>query len=173
MIYALLLEQGKIYVGYTERENGERFLEHFNGDGAKWTQKYKPIQVLEFKPGTKEDEHNLTIEYMKKYGWYNVRGAGYCQVEMTTCPKELMPPMPLEINKTYHPVQIKKTDKCFRCGRSGHLMTNCYAKTNSNSYYISDDSSSESDDECFRCGRSGHWANECYARTDINGRYIG
>src|SRR5665647_802291 len=94
MIYALLLEHGKIYVGYTERPNGERFLEHFNGDGSKWTQKYKPIEVIEFRQGTLEDEHKVTLEYMKMYGWYNVRGSYYCQVEMTKPPKELMPKMP-------------------------------------------------------------------------------
>lgn len=36
MIYLLLLENNKWYVGYTERKNGERFLEHFKIEGAKW-----------------------------------------------------------------------------------------------------------------------------------------
>ena len=37
MIYVLLLEENKFYVGYSERAVGERFIEHFNYQGSKWT----------------------------------------------------------------------------------------------------------------------------------------
>ncbi|KAI8898539.1 hypothetical protein BC833DRAFT_589460, partial [Globomyces pollinis-pini] len=30
MIYVLLLQENKFYVGYSERPIGERFIEHFN-----------------------------------------------------------------------------------------------------------------------------------------------
>jgi predicted GIY-YIG superfamily endonuclease len=176
MIYVLLLEHGKIYVGYTERENGERFIEHFDGNGSKWTQKYKPIEVIEFRKGTLEDERIVTLEYMKAYGWYNVRGSCYCQVEMTTPPKELMPNMPSKITKSTNKIKIHhhNADICFRCNRPGHWSNNCYAKTDINNHPIFDDydDSSSDDDVCFRCGRSGHWSSECYAKTDISGRYI-
>jgi predicted GIY-YIG superfamily endonuclease len=90
MIYILLLEQNKWYIGYTDRKNGERFIEHFTGIGAKWTQLYKPIQVMEWREGTIEDENIVTLEYMQKYGWWNVRGGSYCQVDMTKPPSKLL-----------------------------------------------------------------------------------
>lgn len=93
MIYILLLEKDKYYVGYTARRDGERFQEHFEGRGAKWTQKYKPVIVLEWRIGTEQDENEVTLELMKKYGWTNVRGGKWCQVEMTKPPKRLLTQM--------------------------------------------------------------------------------
>ena len=93
MIYILLLEKDKYYVGYTARRDGERFQEHFGGKGAKWTQRYKPIIVLEWREGTEQDENEVTLELMKKYGWTNVRGGKWCQVEMTKPPKRLLTQM--------------------------------------------------------------------------------
>jgi hypothetical protein len=57
----VLLENNKWYVEYTERKNWERFLEHFKIEGAKWggskcTELHNPIQIVEYKEGTKEDE---------------------------------------------------------------------------------------------------------------------
>jgi predicted GIY-YIG superfamily endonuclease len=91
MIYVLLLEQNKWYVGYTDRENGNRFPEHFNNNGSKWTQLYKPLKVVEWRQGTLIDENNVTLEYMKKYGWQNVRGGRYCNIKMKNPPKKLLP----------------------------------------------------------------------------------
>ena len=49
--------------------------------GAKWTQKHKPIETLEtIDLGTvteleaAQHEQELTLEYMKKFGYKNVRG---------------------------------------------------------------------------------------------------
>ena len=99
MIYILQLEQGKFYVGYTERENGSRFLEHFSGAGSKWTQIYKPIQVIEWMDGDQEDENRITLELMAKYGWWNVRGGKWCCVDMKKPPNELIPPKPLTLDE--------------------------------------------------------------------------
>jgi predicted GIY-YIG superfamily endonuclease len=170
MIYVLLLEHGKIYVGYTERPNGERFIEHFDGNGSKWTQKYKPIEVIEFREGTLDDEYKVTIEYMKTYGWYNVRGSYYCNVEMTHPPKEIMPEMPPKIiRQTVQTKPKNNINKCFLCNRYGHKANNCFAKTDINGRYIDD---YDTDETCFRCGRSGHWASECFAKTNINGQSL-
>ena len=46
MIYVLLLERGKLYVGYSQRPTGERFKEHFAGGGSQWTTLHRPLQVL-------------------------------------------------------------------------------------------------------------------------------
>ena len=89
MIYILQLEHNKYYVGWTQRSDGERFDEHFDGNGSAWTKKYKPIQVLKWINGTKQDEDNITLELMKEVGWYNVRGGKWCKVCMTEPPEEL------------------------------------------------------------------------------------
>jgi len=82
-LYILLLEQGKYYVGITSRKYAEdRISEHFNGFyAARWTRKYKPVEVNDKRflyETTKEEaekvERRVTREYMKKYGYQNVRG---------------------------------------------------------------------------------------------------
>lgn len=88
-VYVLLLEEKKIYVGFTRRKEMERLEEHFNHEGAGWTRRYKPVAVLEWKPGTEEDEQKKTLEYMARYGWHCVRGGKYCRVEMSEPPEEI------------------------------------------------------------------------------------
>jgi hypothetical protein len=93
-VYALKLEGGKYYIGWTARENGERFIEHWNGSGSLWTKKYPPLSfpnaVLYFFPGTTEDEDELTLNYMRIYGWWNVRGGRFIETEMRYPPPELI-----------------------------------------------------------------------------------
>ena len=74
MIYVLLLQENKFYVGFSERPIGERFVEHFNYKGSKWTTLYRPVQVLQVQPGGIEEENEMTLRIMDKYGWWNVRG---------------------------------------------------------------------------------------------------
>jgi predicted GIY-YIG superfamily endonuclease len=159
MIYILLCEKNKWYIGYTDRQDGERFDEHFSNIGSKWTQKYKPIQVMEWREGTLEDENKVTLEYMQKYGWWNVRGGSYCNVDMCNPPKQLMPLLPKPINQPNNipikqyvkkpvdkpksvnkpinkPTYVKKTKSCYKCGRDSHTASNCYASTHVNGYYI-------------------------------------
>jgi predicted GIY-YIG superfamily endonuclease len=89
MVYVLKLEHNKYYVGLTKNINGDRIDSHFNNDGSEWTKKYKPIQVIKWIKGTKNDENNITLELMKQFGWCNVRGGNWCKVEMNEPPKEL------------------------------------------------------------------------------------
>ena len=89
MIYVLLLEENKIYVGYSQNL-GRRVWEHFNSHGSKWTTKYRPLEVLYALEGEIEDEDRVTLEMMEIYGWINVRGGRWTQVEMISCPSELL-----------------------------------------------------------------------------------
>jgi hypothetical protein len=184
MIYVLLLKDNKIYVGFTERPIGERFIEHFNYQGSKWTTKHRPLEVIHLLPGGKEEENQMTLRMMAAYGWWNVRGGNWCQVEMQTVPTALLEfqgytlPTPLRRNqpqpsnsnpnaccrcgKESHSV----SNACSRCGRESHSVSNCFARTHVNGQDL--ESSSEQG-ACYRCGRDSHIATDCYARTHITG----
>ena len=191
MLYVLLLEQNKIYVGRSERPVGVRFLEHFQHNGAKWTKMYRPLQVLEVRSGRgdseKEDEDELTLEMMAKYGWWNVRGGSWCQVEMETCPSALLKWQNLNVPRTFPTYNQSssscrsqnfnssnlsgspQTRSCARCGRNSHLHTGCYAKTHISGYSLTGssekiiDSDNDSDDCIFFQKRGkGNGSNACY-----------
>jgi predicted GIY-YIG superfamily endonuclease len=172
MIYILLLEKDKWYVGYTDRQDGERFKEHFDGNGSKWTQLYKPIQVMEWREGTLADENKVTLEYMNKYGWWNVRGGKYCNIEMTKPPEELIPELPAPINRNKKFITDSsaqnKNDKSKRVCINGRWVTVKNKQINIKSIKKKYNAN-KSNDECFRCGREGHWETDCYAKTDVNG----
>jgi predicted GIY-YIG superfamily endonuclease len=134
-LYTLQLQDGKYYVGKSSDPDG-RYLQHKHGNGATWTKKYKPIKLLDTKPLTGEhDETNLTKDLMKKYGIENVRGGSYTMVELDAATKSVLE---REIRGN--------TDKCFKCGDSGHFAKGC---------------SKKSEKTCYKCGDSGHYSNEC------------
>ena len=107
MNYVLYLEKEKFYVGYTSYTDGFRINQHFSGDGALWTKKYKPIQCIIYRKGNEEDENKLTLEFMKQYGWWNVRGGNWTKIDIEEPPKELMPDIKgLELSN------LKTSDNC-------------------------------------------------------------
>ena len=114
-IYKLKLQNDKKYIGKTTNID-RRMNQHFSGNGAKVTQKFKPIEgeVIDSCPGFFADklEQIHTEENIDKYGYENVRGGKY--TNSTTLKK------------------TKQPETCFRCGRKGHYITNCYAKTHIN-----------------------------------------
>ena len=82
-LYVLSLKEGKYYVGITSKKNPyDRISEHMNGFyTAQWVKKYKPIkpvEIIDIGNITKEETDRLelqrTLQYMKKYGYQNVRG---------------------------------------------------------------------------------------------------
>lgn len=87
-IYTLLLENNKYYVGQTKNID-QRFSFHLKGKlSSDWTKKYKPIKIIEVFErhftSTKEAmnfENKITIQYMKKFGWRNVRGGDFCTLD--------------------------------------------------------------------------------------------
>ncbi len=96
-VYVLRLEKQKYYVGFS-REVETRIASHFLGNGAMWTQKYKPLEVVSVRPGSEMLENVMTIALMVTHGWENVRGGRYCKVDMST------PPVSLSKALKYKPV---------------------------------------------------------------------
>lgn len=81
-VYSLNLKGGKKYVGKTNNLK-QRLSQHFNGRGAKWTQKNKPVSVNHIQKCTsnKNASKAETIVYGKMrdyHGKDKVRGAGNC-----------------------------------------------------------------------------------------------
>ena len=183
MIYVLLLQENKIYVGYSERSLGERLIEHFNYKGSKWTTIYHPLQVLQVQPGGREQENEMTLRLMNKYGWWNVRGGNWCQVDLNSCPSALLEwqrlklPTPLRKNTPQSGISNKNSRRrevCARCGRYSHSTSNCFAKSKVTGEVLdfvdTESESSELDDTCcYRCGRNSHFVRDCFAKTDIHG----
>ena len=148
-IYILKLKDGKYYVGKTNYPSF-RIEKHFNSGGSSWTTKYNPVSVEEVIPNCDDyDEDKYTKKYMAKYGIENVRGGSYVQVELSEFHKEALK---MEI--------WGATDRCIQCGRHGHFVKDCYAKTdisgNSIEYDDNDDDEKEEDDEweCDYCDRT-------------------
>lgn len=82
-LYALRLEGNKYYVGITARKNPYGRIMQHGGKfmSAKWTEKHKPLEVLEIrdlgqisKYDAERFEQKMTKAYMKVYGYKNVRG---------------------------------------------------------------------------------------------------
>jgi len=115
-IYLLELENGKYYIGKTNKTVKERFNEHKNGKGSEWTSLHRPIRIL----GTKTwqvdeyDEDKYTKKYMDKYGIENVRGGSYVSVKL---PDYQIRAIRQEL--------YTSNNKCFKCGEVGHYVNSC------------------------------------------------
>lgn len=90
--YALLLGDGKIYVGTTNNVY-QRLLDHFSmsSSSSMWVREHGPVRrVLEISSGACDGaEEERTLEYMSVFGWKNVRGSGWCKVQMNGPPSRL------------------------------------------------------------------------------------
>lgn len=141
--YVLALEGDKFYVGTTEQPE-QRFWQHFTGQGAAWTRKYPPIEVIEFMMGDHENE--LTLRLMRSVGVDQVRGGIYTQIEL-----------PEHQLNTIQDHMTHDTGCCFTCRRPGHFASQCRTQQRKTSVV------------CYRCRRPGHTRPQCYARMDVDG----
>lgn len=130
-IYILRLEGGRYYVGKTDNLE-RRKQEHLNGTASAWTKKYKPVAVEEIiRNASPFDEDKYTKIYMEKHGMDKVRGGSYVKVELDDFQKEALN---MEI--------WGAKNKCTQCGRAGHFVKDCYAKTDASGNKIQYEESS-------------------------------
>jgi predicted GIY-YIG superfamily endonuclease len=188
-IYVLKLEGERYYIGKSNNVT-KRYQQHLNGEGSAWTKKYKPINLEKtIKNVSVFEEDKITKEYMIKYGIDKVRGGSYVEINLSDFQLDALK---MEIFAAY--------DACTRCGRKGHFIKDCYAKTDSMGNNIDSDDSDEDiewcceycdrtfttefgcniheksciekKNSCYRCGRLGHYSTECYASKHIKGYYL-
>lgn len=135
-IYILQLEHGCFYIGKSDNVS-KRYQEHVNGKGSAWTRLHKPISLERtVNHASAFDEDKITKEYMAKYGIDKVRGGSYVQIELTRAQIEVLT---REIRGA--------KDLCTKCGRSGHFVKDCYAKTDVSRKKIKKSKKSESSSE--------------------------
>jgi predicted GIY-YIG superfamily endonuclease len=194
-IYVLQCEKGKYYVGKTT-DVMRRFEEHRSGKGSAWTNKYKPLKLMECKGiVTAHDENNITKDLMKKYGIEHVRGGSYAQVTLSD---DVVSVLQRELQSSI--------DVCYKCNLAGHVAAKCpvtkrvekkavieefiyccsYCDRTFTTEYgcgVHERSCRKTvspkkmvnkkvTGACYRCGRPGHYSPDCYARTDTDGNEL-
>ena len=188
-VYVLECAHGMYYVGKTHKPVEQRFAEHvYSTKGAEWTSIHRPLRIVQLAPYQAFEEMRTTLEFMKKYGKDNVRGADWCSVELTPAERqEIDRKLSAEEDRCYSCQQTGHMSKwcpnkyrragCERCGRTTHTSAKCYASTTASGQPLFDSESSEEEEEvvlltCFRCGYPGHIVRDCYAGRHISGRYL-
>ena len=114
IIYILKLRNEKYYIGKTTNlEN--RINQHEAGYGSEWTKLHRPISVIDTMVQNIDfSELAITLQYMKKYGIDNVRGASYSNINLT------------DNQKTEIKTHIRgEYNLCLLCGNEGHFIKDC------------------------------------------------
>jgi hypothetical protein len=138
-IYVLKCSNNKYYIGKTLSEVNKRFNIHKKGQGAIWTRKHRPVEILNvYKNCDHFDEDKYTKIYMDKYGIENVRGGSYTKVKLDD---DVIKFLKKELSSIH--------DKCYGCGSKKHFIKTCpkiYTNLDSNSDDDVSSSSSDSND---------------------------
>ena len=144
-IYILRLEGGRYYVGKSDNVLN-RYEQHLKGSGSAWTRKYKPVALEKTIENVSHfEEDKVTKEYMSKYGIDMVRGGSYVELELSDFH---MDALKMEI--------WAAKDLCTQCGRAGHFVKDCYAKTDASGNKIEYEKTSDHEYEwgCEYCDRT-------------------
>lgn len=80
-VFVLSLQSNKYFIGYALNLDSE-INKHFNGQGCEWTKIYKPVKVIQtIRTRNIQETEKTTIEYIRKYGWENVRGHHWNKID--------------------------------------------------------------------------------------------
>eukprot|EP01033_Poteriospumella_lacustris_P017242 gene17242-12331_t len=138
LLYVLLLVDGKFYVGRSKQFR-KRLKSHFYRKSA-WTRKYPPIEVVDLiQPVEDFDEDKITLRYMNQFGIDNVRGGSFSSIDLD--PNDvsvigrsvggqiaaIQPPSLL--TSPSRAAAPALSVRCSRCGRDGHMQSQCFAST--------------------------------------------
>ncbi len=88
-VYVLELEGENYYVGMSKKSIEDRISTHFNGNGSAWTKLHAPVSVketVEVSTDIKDYEKWMTKKLMLEFGWESVRGAAWCETDMSHPP---------------------------------------------------------------------------------------
>lgn len=114
------MEGNKYYVGKSKNP-GNRIEQHISGNGSEWTRIHKPEEIVDtLVQNIDFTELAITLQYMKKYGVDNVRGATYSTTTLSSLQKA---EIEMHIRGEY--------DQCFSCGDDDHFVTSCPNKRQS------------------------------------------
>lgn len=116
-LYAVLCEQGNIYVGSCEDEKAfkMRKLAHYEGTGCAFTAKYRMVDLIKVEHNTNPFyEDAWVIEATMNYPNKLVRGGKYSEIVLSKEQEE-------EIQKSIRAAM----GKCFKCGKADHFVSQC------------------------------------------------
>lgn len=94
-IYVYKLNNGCYYVGRTSRPH-VRYSQHETGKGAAWTRLHGGAVLVECSRRKVESDEEAdaqetvkTLQLMQKYGWKNVRGGYFCDIDESIVARNL------------------------------------------------------------------------------------
>ncbi|KKK88604.1 hypothetical protein LCGC14_2741480, partial [marine sediment metagenome] len=85
------------------------------GIGPFWTKRNRIVSVEKLFDGG--NLKSITLKYMKKYGWENVRGYAWEQWTLKTPPKALLKMLENEQKQLNSKLRKKQKYRCFKCGK--------------------------------------------------------
>ena len=130
-LYTIECKNSCFYVGTTTKPPKERFEQHKNGRGAKWTRLNPPIKIInvrELSGGEVEARFAEDMEVKKlmlRYGIDKVRGGSYAIPQLLPCNVRSLQ------RELWH-----AENRCTRCGRKSHWVSDCFARKDVNGHSI-------------------------------------
>lgn len=88
-VFALRLEQGKYFIGYTFTTLQQALKKYAKGKGSEWVKRFPPIEIIPESTTQVSAQgeipldavNDMVIEYGRKYGFENVRGGNFVCLE--------------------------------------------------------------------------------------------
>lgn len=138
ILYVLECKNNHYFVGVAERKKLiKRLRQHRDGKhpGCFWTKRHHALKLISSTILKFKNQPTIETEkWMKMKGINHVRGGDYQSLKLS--------------QEQIHRIKRKfkfKPNACWRCGRMGHLITNCSSTTYYNGEAFSDDEDDEED----------------------------